>query len=218
MKDTRAAPLLPRGRVAKWSKEQIDKLTTLELRALLANAERLKETEVVALCNELLDARPRGRALVRRPKQAGEAGRLVTRRKAFEMNGVRLRNRVWSCGGIRTDGAVLLSVRAEDVQKAEGASSCLLWAPNVADSRPWSDSPGGKERLEHCRIALERGAAEGLLIYGKRAAGAPPKDKGPAADRVDAETVLNLRVEKRGDEYWASWTPAEKRVVVNTFE
>ena len=98
------------------------------------------------------------------------------------------------------------------------ANSCLLWAPNVADSRPWSDSPGGKERLEHCRIALERGAAEGLLIYSKRAAGAPPEDKGPRADRVDAETVLNLRVEKRGDEYWASWTPAEKRVVVNSFE
>ncbi len=182
IKDTRAAPILPRGRVAKWSKEQIDKLTTLELRAL------------------------------------GEPRRLVTRGKAFEMNGVSLRNRVWSCGGVRTDGAVLLSMRAEDVQKAEGANSCLLWAPNIADSRPWSDSPGGKERLEHCRIALERGAAEGLLIYGKRAAGAPPEDKLPRADRVDAETVLNLRVEKRGDEYWASWTPVEKRVVVNSFE
>jgi hypothetical protein len=215
-KDTRAAPILPRGRVAKWSKEQIDKLTTLELRALLANAERLKETEIAALCNELLDARPRGHPVVRRHKQAGEARGLVTRGKAFQMNGVSLRNRVWSCGGIRADGAVLLSVRAEDVQKAQGANSCLLWAPNVADSRPWSDSPGGKERLEHCRIALERGAAEGLLIYGTRRA--PPEDNLPRADRVDAETVLNLRVEKRGDEYWASWTPAEKRVVVNSFE
>jgi hypothetical protein len=51
-----------RGRVAKWSREQVDKLTTPELRALLGNAERLKEPEVAALCNELLDARPRGRA------------------------------------------------------------------------------------------------------------------------------------------------------------
>lgn len=216
MKDIRAARLLPRGRVAKWSKEQIDKLTTLELRALLANAERLKETEVVALCNELLHARPRGHAPVRRHKQPGEARRLVSRGKAFEMNAVSLRNRVWSRGGIRTDGAVLMTVRAEEVQEAEGANSCLLWAPNVADSRPWSDSPGGQERLEHCRIALERGAAEGLLTYGKRRA--QPEDKSSKADLVDAETVLNLRVEKRGDEYWASWTPAEKRVVVNTFE
>jgi hypothetical protein len=28
----------------------------------------------------------------------------------------------------------------------------------------------------------------------------------PAADeRVDPETVLELRVEQRGDEYWATW-------------
>jgi hypothetical protein len=51
-----------RGRVAKWSREQVDKLTTPELRTLLENAERLKEPEVAALCNELLDSRPRGRA------------------------------------------------------------------------------------------------------------------------------------------------------------
>ena len=217
MKDTRAAPILPRGRVAKWSKEQIGKLSTLELRALLVNAERLKEPEVAALCNELLDARPRGRASVRREKQAGEARRLVSRGKAFEMNGVGLQNRVWSRGGLRADGAVLLAVRAEEIQKTEGANSCLLWAPNVAASRPWSDSRGGQERLEHCRTALERGAAEGLLSYGKRAAGAPPGDKPAGADRVDAETVLKLQVEKRGDEYWATWTPSQ-RVVVNTFE
>src|SRR2546422_9125441 len=99
MKDARAAPILPRGRVAKWSKEQIDKLTTLELRALLANAERLKETEVVALCNELLHARPRGHALVRRPRQAGEARRPGTPGKAFGGKGGRLRQRGWSCGG-----------------------------------------------------------------------------------------------------------------------
>jgi len=57
-----------RGRVAKWSKEQIDSLTTLEVRQLLVNAERLQETEVAAICNALLDERPRGRAPVRKPK------------------------------------------------------------------------------------------------------------------------------------------------------
>ena len=51
-----------RGRVAKWSREQIDRLSTPELRALRENAERLKEPEIAALCSELLDARPRGRA------------------------------------------------------------------------------------------------------------------------------------------------------------
>jgi hypothetical protein len=96
------------------------------------------------------------------------------------------------------------------MQNADGAASYLLWAPNIDAARPWSDTPGGKERLEHCRIALERGAAEGLLIYGKRVAGAPPKDNGTKTDRVDAETVLELRVEKRGEEYWATCAP-EKR-------
>ena len=55
--------LISRGRVATWSKERIDKLSTPELRALLANAERLKEAEVVALCNELLAARTRKRSV-----------------------------------------------------------------------------------------------------------------------------------------------------------
>ncbi|MGH8692054.1 MAG: hypothetical protein ACREUS_13605 [Burkholderiales bacterium] len=216
MKDRRDARILPRGRIAKWSKEQIDTLSTLELRALLDNAQRLKEPEVAALCNELLDARPRGRAPVRRERQPGVPLRLVARGKAFEMHGVRVRHRVWSRGGLRSDGAVVLTVVAAEVQKGEGLDSYLLWAPNIGDSQPWSDTPGGKERLEHCRIALERGAAEGLLIYGKRAAGAPPKDNGTSSGRVDAETVLSLRVEKRGEEYWATCAPQKQ--VVSTFE
>src|SRR5882724_1951628 len=101
MKEPRNTQMMPRGRVAKWSKEQLDKLNTLELRALLANAERLNEPDVAALCTEILDARP-----------------LVSRGKAFEMHGISPRNRVWSMGGIRTDGAVVLTVRAEEVQKA----------------------------------------------------------------------------------------------------
>jgi hypothetical protein len=53
------APVLPRGRVANWSREQLDKLSTDDLRALLVNAEKLKETEVAALCNEILGSRPK---------------------------------------------------------------------------------------------------------------------------------------------------------------
>src|SRR5207237_173136 len=83
MKDTRGAPILPRGRVAKWSKEQIGKLTTLELRSLLANAERLKETEVVALCNELLDARPHGRGTVRRRRTKAPGPTALTPRPSL---------------------------------------------------------------------------------------------------------------------------------------
>ena len=58
--------LVGRGRIAKWSREQIDKLTTPELRALLDNARRLKETEVAEVCNSILDARPRGHPPARR--------------------------------------------------------------------------------------------------------------------------------------------------------
>ena len=54
--------VLPRGRVATWTREQLDKLTTLELRALLANAERLSESEIAALCRQLLAVRRRRKA------------------------------------------------------------------------------------------------------------------------------------------------------------
>ena len=193
--------ILPRGRISQWSKERIDKLSTIELRALLANAERLKETEVAALCNEILTARPRGHAPARRDKRGQPNHGLVTRSKAFEMHGVSPRNRTWSRGGVRTDGAVVLTLRVDEVQAAGSGKACLLWGPNVGGSRPWSDSPGGQERLEHCRMAFERGAAEGLLIYGAK------------TDRVDAQTVLKLQVEKRDDEYWATWIP-QKQVIV----
>lgn len=209
--------ILARGRVAQWSKERINTLSTPELRQLLANAEQLKEAEVAALCNELLRERPRGHAPVRRHRPKGMR-RLVTRGKAFEMHGVSLRSRIWSRGGVRpSDGAVVVTLRAEEVQTAEGANSCLLWAPNVAGARPWSDKPGGQERLEHCRLALERGEAEGLLGYGKRLQGAPPDENAIGVGGVDAETVLNLRIEKRGEEYWATWAE-QKRVTVKRFE
>ena len=60
MKKIPPAPILPRGRVSTWSREQIDKLTTPDLKALLANAERLQEAEVATLCRAILAARPRG--------------------------------------------------------------------------------------------------------------------------------------------------------------
>jgi hypothetical protein len=205
LRDTRATRLLPRGRIAKWSKEQLDRLSTPELKALLANAERLKESEVAALCRELLAERRRGRPAAAREPAPRPARTLITSGRAFAMQGVTLRSRAWSRGGIRQDGVVVLALAADEVQKSAGvADSYLLWAPNVHGSRPWSDTRGGVERLEHCRIAHERGAAEGLLMYGKRAAGAAPEDDGASERRVDADHVLQLRVEKRGEEYWAS--------------
>jgi hypothetical protein len=44
-----------------------------------------------------------------------------------------------------------------------------------------------------------------LLTYGKRpAAGAPPEDDETPKMKVDAATILSLRIEKRGEEYWAT--------------
>lgn len=196
---------MERGRIAKWSREQLDKLTTPELRALLVNAERLKEAEVAALCNELLDARPRGRPPVRRDKQSGSGRRLITRGKAFEKHGVVPASRVWSRGGMRADGAVVFILRADEAHKTDGKESYLLWAPNTGNSHPWSDTAGGKERLQHCRLALERGVAEGLLTYGS----------GSTAELVDAGQLLSLGIEKRGEEYWASCGPQKRAVVTH---
>ena len=198
--------VLARGRIAKWSKEKIGAFSTLELRQLLANAERLEEVDVAAMCRELLDARPRGHAVVRRPRPKDTVRRLVARGKAFEMQGANLSNRYWSRSGVRpADGMVFLSLWAADVRTEQGGCSCLLWAPNVDGSRPWSDKPGGQERLAHCQLALESGKAQGLLVYGEGLEGSLPEEKALSVAGVDAENVLDLLVEKRGEEYWANW-------------
>jgi hypothetical protein len=61
------------------------------------------------------------------------------------------------------------------------------------------------ERLEHCKLAVERGGAEGLLAYGERLEGHLPEDKARTVLGVDADTVLRFKVEKRGKEFWATW-------------
>lgn len=43
-----------------WTREKIGSLTTPEVRQLRANAERLQETEIAALCDAVLGERPRG--------------------------------------------------------------------------------------------------------------------------------------------------------------
>ena len=62
MKKIPPPPELPRGRVAGWTRQQLEKLKKDELEALLANAVRLQETEVAELCRLILRARPRGAA------------------------------------------------------------------------------------------------------------------------------------------------------------
>jgi hypothetical protein len=50
------------GRSAVWTKDRIEALTTAEVRQLRDNAERLSETEIVGLCDEVIKARPKNAA------------------------------------------------------------------------------------------------------------------------------------------------------------
>jgi len=51
------------ARALDWTKDRIQTLTKPEVKQLRANAERLHEPEVVALCDEVLSGRPKAAAL-----------------------------------------------------------------------------------------------------------------------------------------------------------
>jgi hypothetical protein len=190
-----------------WTIEKVRALSQPEVRQLLANAERLEQPDVAAMCAEVISNRPGREApqatTSRRPRN--DRRRLVPRSLAFGMRGATLANQYWSRGGLTRTGDVVFALWADDVRNDRAGSSCLLWAPNTAGGRPWSDSPGGRERLEHCKRALERGAAHGLLVYGTRLPGVLPEDRAATIEGADADGILALKVEKRGMEFWACW-------------
>lgn len=47
------------GRSAAWTRERIEALSTAEVRQLRDNAQRLGESDIVALCDDVLKARPK---------------------------------------------------------------------------------------------------------------------------------------------------------------
>jgi hypothetical protein len=192
---------------SEWTIERIARLRKQEVAQLRINAGTLGESGVVALCDEVLRARPKAGGR-RSGKLAGplkRRRRLIPRGRAFEARGVWLTDARTSWSGVRkSDGAVVITIWADAIDSAGGGCSYLLWAPNANGSRPWSDKPAGKERLEHCKLAM-KGSAEALLVYGERLDGYLPEDKARSVHGVDPETVLQLKVEQRGDEYWAVW-------------
>lgn len=190
-----------------WSFERIDKLPTPEVRALLENAQRLESQEIEGICRQVLESRPRGMAVARvAPRKPRKDGRkLVSRAFAFGMHGVHLANRFWSRSGVTTGGDVMFALWADDIRRDATGSRCLLWAPNADGNRPWSETPGGQERLAHCKAAVERGNARGLLTFGTRLEGVLPEQKVASMDGVDAESVLEIQVERDGESYWAVW-------------
>jgi hypothetical protein len=117
------------------------------------------------------------------------AGRL-SRIEAFAAQGVTLQDPFHSWSGIRdADGAVVFAMREADVRASADGFCCRLWAPAALTA---TDLPDREERLRHCRLAMMLGGADGLLV---------------SRDSADVQcgAVLTLNVEKRRNEYWATW-------------
>jgi hypothetical protein len=195
---------------AGWTLERIAQLCAQDIRQLRDNAERLNETGIAELCSEVLRSAAHhggSRAgIAKGTPRATKAVRLLPRGRAFEARGVWLQDARRSWGGVRaSDGTVVLALWAGSIESAHGSCSYLLWAPNVAGSRPWSDTPAGKERLEHCKLALARGRAEGLLVHGEALNDRLPEERAYSVHGVDPHAHVVFTVERRGPEYWAAW-------------
>ncbi|MBV9359877.1 MAG: hypothetical protein JO292_00675 [Betaproteobacteria bacterium] len=195
------------GDAEQWSVARISALSVQEIRQLLANAERLNEPALAERCRDALrGSLSSHRATKSKSGVRTKARHLIARIKAFEARGVYLQDARTSWSGIRkADGKVVMALWADGVETVGGACRYLLWAPNLDGSRPWSDKAAGKERLDHCKLAIELGGAEGLLVYGVGLITHLPEDKAHAIHGVDAETVLTFQVEQIGEEFWAKW-------------
>ena len=190
----------------EWTLERISKLSAPEIKRLRENAERLDQAAVVERCQEALGIAARGARAGSKARAKIKPHRLIARSRAFEARGVWLEDPRTSWGGLRkSDGSVVIALWAESIESADGGCRYLLWAPNADGSRPWSDQPAGKERLEHCKRAMVAGSAEGLLVYGERCVGHLPEDKAYSVLGVDPEVVVVFKVEQRGAEFWAVW-------------
>lgn len=191
----------------EWTRERVERLRKPEIEQLRDNAGKLGASEVVVMCEEALRTLPKGGARgARGTRQPKRPRRLVSRIRAFEARGVWLQDPRVSWGGVRkSDGAVVLGIWAEGIESGDGSCRYLLWAPNAGGSRPWSDKAGGKERLEHCKLAVAAPVVEALLVYGETMEGYIPEDRTRSVHGVDPETVVSLKVERAGDEYWAVW-------------
>jgi hypothetical protein len=195
------------GHGQDWTPERIARLATADLQQLRENAEKLGVTSVVELCDAALNARPRsGSTRGRASTLPKHARNLISRHKAFQARGVVLRQGDSGWSGVRSaDGTVVMSLWAPAIVSTDGGCSQLLWAPSDAGARRWSDTAPGQERLKHCKLALERGGGEGILVYGEQFDGEVAEHNARSVYGADPERVIRFKVEQRGAEYWAVW-------------
>jgi hypothetical protein len=200
------AAIFRRGHATQWTRERLDQLTRQDLLNLQANAARLGEQELAALCDQLIRERPKRASDQGRRAEGGKSGKLLPRSKAFATRGVWLQDARSSWSGVRkSDGSVVIAIWHDAIVLRDGACACLLWAPNVDGGRPWSDTAAGRERLEHCKAALAAGGAEGLIVHGEAMAGRLPEDRARSVLGIDVQALIRFKVELRGKEYWARW-------------
>lgn len=193
----------------QWTRERIELLSPGEIRTLGKNARERGAVDLATLCDEVFQAKFKA-AVARASPSKQRTTKLVAKRKAFEMRGVTLKNTRWSWGGIRpADGVVVFSVWKDEVSETEKGYEYLLWGPNHDGSRPWADKHGGREQLEHCKLALAAGEAEGLLIFGERRGLDLPPDQASRVMGADPHTIIRFRPEMLGEEYWAVWDRAQ---------
>ena len=113
----------------------------------------------------------------------------AARARAFERSGVNVTYPALSRSGVREhDGMVVFAIEAAEVRTDDWGCSSLLWRPLSPDD----------EALQHCRLAIRRGSAEGFLVYGIS---------------EDGGGILALRVVKSGAEYWARWARGARAVL-----
>lgn len=142
-----------------------------------------------------------------RHDQAGHR-HLLQRAAAFAAQGVLLKDDERSWSGARRDGSIVFGIHADLVHENDDGFSCRLSrAPEPAarhQAQPQAIDLFALERLEHCRIALRQGGADGLLTS--------------ETGLVRGNSVLSLRMVRRRDGYWGVWGTAVRSARPGTVE
>ena len=126
---------------------------------------------------------------------------MLTRARAFYSQGVLLTLPAHSRSGVRNeDGMVVFAMPATAVSMDACGCLCPLWLPADDAGEEGLHRAISDELLEHCRLAVRSGLAEGFLLHGDAAL-------------AHASELLALRVVKTGKAYWAKWGAAARAEV-----